>query len=101
MFRERQERQLAVEFPLDVLALVRRQVVPLVDAHHQRPTRFEVGGGHRVVDLDGMAETAAQSGDICVSEAFVFEPDAAEPAPGGVYACCVDAFDPDLAEEDE
>ncbi len=53
------------------------------------------------VDIDGMAETAAQSGDICVSEAFVFEPDAAEPAPGGVYACCVDAFDPDWAEEDE
>jgi hypothetical protein len=48
-----------------------------------------------------MVETAEASGEICVSEAHPFEPDETDGAPSGVYALCIDAFDPDWADEDE
>ena len=44
------------------------------------------------VDIDGMVETAEDSGEICVSEAHVFEPDESEGAATGVFACCIDAL---------
>lgn len=53
------------------------------------------------VDIEGMTATALESGEICVSEAHVFEPDETDPALSGVYACCIDAFDSDWADEDE
>ena len=53
------------------------------------------------VEIDEMVEVALDSGEICVSDAHVFEPDEAEGAATGVFAVCVDAFDPDWAEEDE
>lgn len=53
------------------------------------------------VDIEGMTATALETGEICVTEAHVFEPDDTDPALSGVYACCIDAFDPDWADEDE
>ena len=53
------------------------------------------------VDIEGMTATALESGEICVTEAHVFEPDESDPALSGVYACCIDAFDPEWADEDE
>lgn len=52
------------------------------------------------IDLAGMIVAASESGEVCVSEAQIFEP-AEEPAASGVYACCIDAFDPEWADEDE
>lgn len=53
------------------------------------------------VEIDGMVDAAVQSGEICVSEAHVFEPDESEGDATGVFACCIDAFDPQWADEDE
>ena len=53
------------------------------------------------VDIEGMTATALETGEICVTEAHVFEPDETDPTLSGVYACCIDAFDPDWADEDE
>lgn len=53
------------------------------------------------VDIDGMAETAESSGEICVSEAHMFEPDETDGPGSGVYAVCLDAFDMEWADEDE
>lgn len=53
------------------------------------------------VDIDGMVEVAQESGEICVSDAHVFEPDEAEGPASGVFAVCIDAFDADWADEDE
>lgn len=53
------------------------------------------------IDIDTMVQTAQEGGEICVSEPYVFEPDPSEGAPSGVYAVCLDVFDPDWAEEDE
>ena len=53
------------------------------------------------VDIEGMTATALETGEICVTEAHVFEPDETDPALSGVYACCIDAFDPEWADEDE
>ena len=52
------------------------------------------------VDLAGMIAAASESGEVCVSEAQIFEP-AEDPRPTGVYACGIDAFDPEWADEDE
>lgn len=53
------------------------------------------------VDIDAMVHTAEQGGEICVSEAHVFEPDETDGTPMGVYAACLDLFDPDWADEEE
>lgn len=53
------------------------------------------------VDLDGMVEAANASGEICVSEAQPFEPDQTDGTGSGAYACCIDAFDMEWADEDE
>lgn len=53
------------------------------------------------VDIDGMAEAAESSGEICVSEAHPFEPDETDGTGSGVYACCIDAFDGEWADEEE
>ena len=53
------------------------------------------------IDLDGMVDAALESSEICVSEAQVFEPDETEGQSTGVFACCIDAFDPEWADEDE
>ena len=53
------------------------------------------------VDMDEMVAAAKESGEICVSEAHAFEPDETDGTLSGVYACCIDAFDPEWADEDE
>ena len=53
------------------------------------------------VDLDSMVAAAKESGEICVTEAHAFEPDETDGTLSGVYACCIDAFDPEWADEDE
>jgi len=53
------------------------------------------------VDIDAMVQTAEDGGEICVSEPHIFEPDPTEGAPSGVYAVCLDVFDPEWAEEEE
>lgn len=53
------------------------------------------------VDLAGMIAAASETGEICVSEAHVFEPDTTDPAASGVYACCINGFDMEWADEDE
>lgn len=53
------------------------------------------------IDIDAMAEAAAQSGEICVSEAHPFEPDETDGKGSGAFACCIDAFDGEWADEDE
>jgi hypothetical protein len=53
------------------------------------------------VDIDGMAETAEASGEICVSEPHPFEPDETDGPASGTYALCIDGFDPEWADEEE
>lgn len=53
------------------------------------------------VDIDEMVEAAQSSGEICVSEPHPFEPDATDGTGSGVFACCIDACDPEWADEDE
>jgi hypothetical protein len=53
------------------------------------------------VDIDEMVQTAEDGGEICVSEPHVFEPDPSDGAPSGVFAVCLDLFDPEWADEDE
>jgi hypothetical protein len=53
------------------------------------------------VDIDEMVAAAQTSGEICVSEAHPFEPDETDGAGSGVFACCIDACDPEWADEDE
>ncbi|MDZ4391545.1 hypothetical protein [Cypionkella sp.] len=53
------------------------------------------------IDIDGMAETAQGSGEICVSEPHPFEPDESDGVASGCYAVCIDAFDMEWADEDE
>jgi hypothetical protein len=53
------------------------------------------------IDIDAMVQTAEEGGEICVSEPHVFEPDPSDGAPSGVYAVCLDVFDPVWADEDE
>lgn len=52
------------------------------------------------VDIDEMNEAAQQSGEICVSEGRPFEPDETDGTGSGVFACCIDAFDPEWADEE-
>lgn len=53
------------------------------------------------IDIDAMVQTAEEGGEICVSEPHVFEPDLADGPPLGVFAACLDLFDPEWADEDE
>jgi hypothetical protein len=53
------------------------------------------------VDIDEMVAAAESSGEICVSEAHPFEPDETDGSGSGVFACCIDACDPEWADEDE
>ncbi len=53
------------------------------------------------VDIDEMVAAAESSGEICVSEAHPFEPDETDGTGSGVFACCIDACDPEWADEDE
>lgn len=53
------------------------------------------------VDIDEMVEAAQASGEICVSEAYPFEPDETDGSGTGVFAVCIDACDPEWADEDE
>lgn len=53
------------------------------------------------VDIDEMVEAAQSSGEICVSEAHPFEPDETDGNGTGVFAVCIDACDPEWADEDE
>jgi hypothetical protein len=53
------------------------------------------------VDIDAMVQTAEERGEICVSEAHIFEPDPTDDTDMGVYAACLDLCDPDWADEDE
>lgn len=68
--------------------------------HAAETDRFEEDLLPYEVDLEGMIVAASESGEVCVSEAQIFEP-AEDPAPSGAYACCIDAFDPEWADEDE
>ena len=68
--------------------------------HAAETDRFEEDLLPYDIDLAGMIVAASESGEVCVSEAQIFEP-AEEPAASGVYACCIDAFDPEWADEDE
>ena len=52
------------------------------------------------VDIDEMNEAAQQSGEICVSEGHPFEPDETDGTGSGVFACCIDAFDGEWADEE-
>lgn len=53
------------------------------------------------VDIDQMAAAAAAGSEIVVSEAHPFEPDETDGQGSGVYAVCIDACDPEWADEDE
>jgi hypothetical protein len=53
------------------------------------------------VEIDSMVETAESTGEICVSDAHVFEHDETDGTESGVYAVCIDAMDPEWADEDE
>jgi hypothetical protein len=53
------------------------------------------------VDIDAMVQTAEEAGEICVSEPHAFEPDPADGPRVGVFAACLDLFDPEWADEDE
>lgn len=53
------------------------------------------------VEIDQMVETAEATGEICVSDPHIFEPDETDGIESGVYAVCLDAMDPDWADEDE
>ena len=53
------------------------------------------------VEIDQMVETAEATGEICVSDPHIFEPDETDGVETGVYAVCIDAMDPEWADEDE
>jgi hypothetical protein len=53
------------------------------------------------VDIDEMVSAAQSSGEICVSEPHPFEPDETDGTGSGVFACCIDAFDMEWADEEE
>lgn len=53
------------------------------------------------IDIDEMVTAAQTSGEICVSEPHPFEPDETDGTGSGVFAVCIDACDPEWADEDE